>query len=115
VPKKEQHNYALKKGGVKHDADKLRYDLIPPGPMEAVAAVFTAGASKYDDRNWELGMDYGRIYAASQRHLTAYWGGQMYDRDTGIHHLAHAAFGMLALMEYDRLGIGNDTRLRITL
>lgn len=99
--------------GVKFDNGKLRYDLIPTGPLAAVAAVYTVGAAKYADRNWELGMDRGRVYAASLRHMNAYWSGQVHDPETGIHHLAHAVFGMMAIMEYDMAGIGADNRMRV--
>lgn len=88
--------------GRKFDADKLRYDLIPVEPMAQVARVYTIGAKKYNDRNWESGIKWGRIYAAIQRHLTAYWGGERDDKVDGQHHLASVVWGALALMEYER-------------
>jgi len=88
--------------GRKFDADKLRYDLIPVEPMAQVARVYTIGAKKYNDRNWESGIKWGRIYAAIQRHLTAYWGGERDDQTDGQHHLASVVWGALALMEYER-------------
>jgi hypothetical protein len=36
--------------GRKYDGDKLRYDLIPVGPLAEVAKVYTIGAKKYADR-----------------------------------------------------------------
>lgn len=85
--------------GVKHDSGKPRFDLIPARPMQDIAAVYAYGAIKYADRNWELGIDYSRIYAATQRHLHAYWAGQDLDEESALPHLAHAAFGLLALLE----------------
>lgn len=87
--------------GVKYDAGKLRYDLIPARPLEYLAAVYTFGASKYEDRNWEKGMPFSKIYGAIQRHLNAFWKGEnLNPQDGNLPHLAQAAFGCFALLEY---------------
>lgn len=96
--------------GTKLDTGKLRHDLLPPDAMGEVARIFTFGAEKYADRNWEKGMDWGRVYAAQQRHMMAFWGGEMYDPETGMLHTAHATFGTLVLTAYSLRGAGNDTR-----
>lgn len=88
-------------GGVKHDTDKLRFDLIPVRPLQELARVFTIGAKKYADRNWEQGLNYGRVYAALQRHAVAWWGGETHDPVDGQHHLASVAWCALALMEFE--------------
>ncbi len=87
--------------GRKDDSDKLRYDLIPVGPMAEVARVYTIGAKKYTDRNWELGLKWGRVYSALQRHANAWWRGERNDPIDGQHHLASVAWCALALMEYE--------------
>lgn len=86
--------------GTKEDAGKLRYDLIPVRPLQEIVSVLTYGAAKYKDRNWEKGILWSRIYAATQRHLWDFWGGETHDPESGLSHLAHATFGCLALMEY---------------
>lgn len=88
-------------GGVKYDEKKLRFDLIPPRPMQALAEIYTHGAEKYAPRNWENGIAYSRIYAAVQRHLHAYWSGQTLDEESALPHLAHAMWGLAALLEFD--------------
>lgn len=88
--------------GTKYDGDKLRYDLIPTGPLAEVAKVYTIGAKKYDDRNWELGLKWGRVYGALQRHANAFWSGERLDPKDGQHHLASVVWCALALMEYER-------------
>ena len=95
----EQHATAL---GSKYDGKKSRYDLIPPYPLEQLARIYTFGAQKYSDRNWEKGMKWGRIFAAMMRHAWAFWRGEDKDSETGIHHLASVAFCAFALMEYGR-------------
>jgi hypothetical protein len=96
--------------GYKLDTGKLRHDLLPPDALSEVARIFTFGAEKYADRNWEKGMDWGRVYAAQQRHMLAFWGGEMYDPETGMLHTAHATFGTLVLTAYSLRGIGADSR-----
>lgn len=106
-------NMDLSKGGVKYDSNKLRFDLLPPDALEEVARVYTLGAAKYSDRNWETGMRWGRVFAATMRHLWAWARGETYDRETGLHHAAHAAFGCLSLIAYQNRDVGTDDRANI--
>lgn len=85
---------------IKHDDDKLRFDLVPPHALQEVVAVYTMGAKKYGDRNWEQGLAWGRVFGAIMRHLWAWWAGEDNDPESGLSHLAHAAWGCLALLEY---------------
>jgi len=55
--------------GRKDDQEKLRMDLLPPEAVTALARILTDGAQRYQERNWEQGMRWGRLYAAAQRHL----------------------------------------------
>jgi hypothetical protein len=86
--------------GYKLDKNKPRFDLLPPNPLFEVAKVFTLGASRYGDRNWETGMRWGRVFAALMRHAWRWLRGESRDED-GLHHLACVAFCALALMEYE--------------
>jgi hypothetical protein len=88
------------KTGVKFDSSKTRYDLLPASPLEQVARIYTFGANKYSDRNWEKGMKWSRVFAACMRHMWAFWRGEDIDPESGQSHLAHAAFNVLALLEY---------------
>jgi hypothetical protein len=91
--------------GVKHDDGKIRYDLLPFDALHEVAKVYTEGAKKYDDRNWELGLDYGKVIAAALRHLTAFARGDSINKeDFGLHHLAHASWCCLALLAFELRG-----------
>ena len=83
---------------IKYDQDKTRYDLFPPCALEEIGRVFTFGAKKYGDRNWQKGLAWGRIFAAIQRHLWAFWNGEDKDKETELLHLAHAGWGILALI-----------------
>jgi hypothetical protein len=78
-----------------------RYDLIPIAPLHEVAELYGRGADKYEARNWERGYDWSLSYAAAQRHLNQFWGGESRDGETGGHHLASVVFHCLAMMEYE--------------
>lgn len=96
----------------KDDAGKNRYDLIPADALEELARVFTIGANKYGERNWEGGLPYGRVFAAMQRHAWAFWNGEETDPEDGQHHLASVAWGALVLLAYRQRGTGTDDRQR---
>lgn len=95
---------------VKYDAGKARYDLLPPDALEALVAIYTSGAEKYGDRNWERGMGWGRVFGAAMRHLFAFWRGEDRDPESGQPHLAHAAWNCMTLLAYYLRGIGTDPR-----
>jgi len=96
--------------GVKFDSGKARYDLVPPEVEEAIAKVLTFGAAKYGDRNWELGMKWGRPYAALRRHMAAWWGGEDKDPETGMPHTWHAACCIAFLVAFEARDSGTDDR-----
>ena len=91
--------------GFKYDEGKLRYDLIPPHALEMLATVYTHGAEKYSDVNYlnGNGMPYRRILAALMRHVEAFRGGETYDPDSGLPHMAHAAWQCFTLMTYEQV------------
>lgn len=96
--------------GKKFDADKPRYDLLPPEFLDGTAVILTFGAAKYGERNWELGMAWGRPFGALMRHMWAWWRGEDKDPETGKSHLWHAACCIAFLMAYEERGIGTDDR-----
>lgn len=56
-----------------------RFDLIPVGPLTALATHFGRGAAKYDDNQWRKGYEWSKSYAAKQRHDNLFWAGFDYD------------------------------------
>ena len=87
--------------GRKDDTGKARFDLFPVKPLFKVAEVYTIGAAKYDDRNWERGIKWGRIFAAMLRHTWNWWRGEKLDPEDRQHHLASVVWCALTLMEYE--------------
>lgn len=102
--------------GLKYDDGKPSWALLPAHSIEEVAKVYTFGAKKYEANNWRKGMLWSRTFSAIMRHCWAFWKGETYDRETGLHHMAHAAFGCLTLVEYTRKNTPKDDRpFRMTL
>lgn len=86
--------------GFKADAGKPRMDLIPPDVLLELGKLYALGASKYEDDNWKLGMDFKRVYAALQRHVLYWWGGEETDPIDGQHHLDSVIWCAIALRYY---------------
>lgn len=77
-----------------------RYDLIPVVPLRLLAELYGKGAEKYADRNWELGYEWSKSYAALQRHANQFWNGENLDDETHLPHLTSVVFHAFALLEY---------------
>lgn len=77
-------------GGIKHDGDKPRMDLLDAYALDELSKVLTFGAKKYAPENWRKGIKKSRLIAAMLRHVFAYMGGQDTDEETGLSHIAHA-------------------------
>lgn len=98
--------------GLRYDAGKTRWDLVPP-EFEEVVDVYTFGSRKYADHNWERGMSWGRVFGSLFRHVWKFWRGETIDSESGLHHMAHAAWNCIALLVYSRRGVGTDDRVQI--
>jgi hypothetical protein len=88
-------------GGTKHDGGKPDLSLISSNSIVKIAEVLTYGKTKYDANNWRKGMKWTRVSSAVLRHIFAWLGGQDKDPETGISHLAHAACGLIFLLEFE--------------
>lgn len=87
---------------LKHDAGKPMWDLLPFGPVGEIVKVMSFGAKKYGAESWKKIPDArNRYFAAIMRHITSWWGGEMNDQESGLHHLAHAGCCLLFLMWFE--------------
>ena len=90
--------------GAKLDAGKTRAALMTSGfslALTEVAKVTTFGAAKYTPNGW-LSVPYGqqRYADAHMRHILKSTHEDK-DPDSGISHLAHAAWNILAILELE--------------
>lgn len=85
--------------GMKFDTGKLSYSLLPRAALAWTVAVLTYGSVKYDRFNWAKVDDpQDRYYDALLRHVEDWRGGEKYDAETHLPHLAHAACCALFLL-----------------
>lgn len=92
--------------GAKLDANKNRLGLVLGGfsqALELVGLVGTYGANKYTDNGW-LTVPNGveRYTDAMYRHLLKNAQGELVDSESGLEHLAHATWNLLAIVELKR-------------
>lgn len=91
-----------KKKGIKNDGGKLLAGLVIQDfglALLQVSGVGTYGASKYAPKNWLLLEEGERRYLnALMRHLLLSETEEL-DPETGISHLSHAAWNILAVVE----------------
>ena len=96
--------------GARFDNGKARYDLIPQQALHEIVLVYTFGAKKYDPTNWVKGMPWSKVIGPMLRHASRWLRGEKYDKESGIHHLAHLIWNAIALFIYQIHKLGTDDR-----
>lgn len=89
------------------DADATRFDLISPFGLRRLAETQAEGARKYGDHNYRKGIPFSNLLNHLERHICLFKMG-----DTSEDHLAHAAWGLFALMEFQETRPELDDRYR---
>lgn len=85
----------------KADKGKLPISLVPMTIIKDIAAIRKYGEEKYHaPNNWVL-VDKQRYVDAMWRHLIAYQEGEIYDKESGLPHLWHAACNMAFILEME--------------
>ena len=72
-------------------ASKVPLHLVPPSAKHFLAEALGDGARKYGPYNWrDSKISISTYKAAMERHMDAFWDGEDYAADSGVHHVAHA-------------------------
>lgn len=71
-----------------------------PLTLIELGKVYGYGATKYAPTNWRKGYEWSKSFSALQRHLLAFWSGEDNDPESGLSHMAHAAWHCLTLMSF---------------
>ena len=72
-------------------ASKVPLHLVPPSAKHFLAEALGDGARKYGPYNWrDSKISISTCKAAMERHMDAFWDGEDYAADSGVHHVAHA-------------------------
>lgn len=100
--------------GIRHDSGKPRISLLPGRAIEVVMQVGEFGSTKYGDHNYRGGMPITKYINAAYRHVFVEWlfKGQDTDPESGLPHLAHGAWNILAALEQMLLKPNLDDRYK---
>ena len=98
--------------GIKYDADKPRFDLIPVYPLFKLAELYAAGAKKYGNRQWEGGMNVTRLWRALMSHALKYSAGENDDAQLKTHHLSMVMWYCCAILEIEITHPELDDRIK---
>lgn len=85
---------------------------LPPEALYTVAEVAGRGAAKYELHNARRGYAWSLSFDAAMRHLLKFWAGEDFDAESGQPHVAHVAWHMLTLLDFQIRGAGTDNRFR---
>ena len=86
--------------GSMDDPKKPPLTLVSKTFIWMVARILGFGAKKYARGNWMRGMMFSEVLDGILRHLTAWNDGEDNDPESGMSHLAHAACGLMFLLEF---------------
>lgn len=101
---KNKETTPIKEIGIKYDAEKADYSLIPPFALDEFVKVLTHGAQKYSRDNWKHVTDAkNRYFAALMRHAWAIRRGEEIDPESGFRHEAHIMCCAAFLYELDKI------------
>ena len=92
-------------------ASKLPLHLVPPSASHYLAMALADGAKKYGPYNWrEIPVSVSPYYGAMKRHMDAFWDGEDYAKDSGVHHVAHAMACCAIILDAMSVGVLIDDR-----
>lgn len=86
-------------GGQKGTKDS-QLSAAPAEAMLALGRVYGFGAKKYARHNFRKGYAWSLSYDAMMRHIEASLAGEDYDPESGLPHMAHAAWHALTLTQF---------------
>lgn len=90
---------------------KVPLHLVPPIAIGEMSEAFENGANKYGAYNWrEKTISSSVYYAAALRHLMAWWDGEDYAPDSGVHHLGHVMACCAMVLDSKAISKLNDNR-----
>jgi Domain of unknown function (DUF5664) len=101
----------LNKKALHYDDGKLQLQwLMSMSGIDDVARVGAYGAKKYGQSNWRGGSEWMRYFGSVVRHVSSCIRGELVDSESGLPHLAHAAYNCLILLTWMKEGKGKDDR-----
>lgn len=99
-----------KTGGEK-GSKPAQFGALDPEALLRVAEVAGFGTKKYARLNYLKGFDWSLAYDALQRHTHEFWAGREIDEESGLPHMAHAAWQAMCLLSFMERKLGADDRI----
>ena len=96
-------------GGEKGQKD-CQIGSLDPKALWEIGLVAGFGNKKYARYNYVKGYSWSLSYDALQRHLMLFWEGEDRDQESGLLHIAHAAWHCLALLTFSIRNKGTNDR-----
>ena len=100
-------------GGQKGQKD-CQLGAVDPLALWEIGNISGFGNVKYERYNFSKGYKWSLSYDALQRHLMLFWSGEDRDNESGLYHIAHAAWHCLTLLTFSLRGLGTDDRFPST-
>lgn len=92
-------------------ATKVPLHLVPPSAKHYLALALENGAKKYGPYNWrDADISISTYKAALERHMDAFWDGEDFAEDSGVHHVAHAMACCALILDALSIGKLKDDR-----
>lgn len=101
--------------GLRFNEGKVRWDLIDPTAVEGVAKVLAFGTEKYTAENWRKGLSWKSTLRSLESHLQALKRGEDIDPESGLPHIDHLGCNWMFFSNYQKLGIGEDDRVKTSV
>jgi hypothetical protein len=83
---------------------------LDPVALIELGRIAGMGANKYAAFNYLNGYDWSLSFNAMMRHALLFWAGEDTDPESGLNHMAHAAWMALSLVSFSERGLGTDDR-----
>ena len=87
-----------------------RPGMLDPVALIELSRVAGMGADKYAPFNYLRGYNWSLSFDAMMRHALLFWSGEDLDPESGLPHMAHAAWMALSLVSFLDRRVGNDDR-----
>jgi hypothetical protein len=88
--------------------------LMPYRVINYLGDIYLYGCKKYDENNWRKGMEWGKIFAAFNRHSGQWQNGEDMDGESGMHHLGHSLWQLFCLRWFETYKPDYDDRWLIS-
>ena len=90
---------------------KAPLHLVPPSVKIALSEALADGATKYGAYNWrDEPISVSTYKGGLERHMDAYWDGEEFAEDSGVHHLYHALANIALMIDARSVGTLVDDR-----